>query len=360
MIYAYIVFWIALAVGGAGLALGWTWLSVLGGLGCAAAGLFLRPRQPPAPSMAEASAAAEPVAPSVEPLLGAVLPTWGDNLGQVRKVQAGSIRDLFSHFDTLSQRLAGSLGNSERTLGGSGMSATLLRAQERLNEVTAAFHLASARRGELLGTITSLNQQASELLGMSKLVQDIASQTNLLALNAAIEAARAGEHGRGFSVVADEVRKLSTLSAQTGQKMTAKVADINRAIHATVTAADQLAESEQGNLLYLDEVAGQVMQDLGSSLTDLSSSSLALQEDARHTQAGIEEIVVNLQFQDRTDQMLDHLQEDMQRLHSAVLQGDPIVLDHAEWLRHLRARFTTDEERHGKRQTPASSDVTFF
>ncbi|MFG3692269.1 methyl-accepting chemotaxis protein [Stutzerimonas stutzeri] len=359
--FAYPALWIGIATGLAGLALGSPWIAGAGSAVCVASAVFLKPRAARGLASPEPVAAPPAAAPAVEPLLNAVLPTWDKNLGQVRDIQQNSVRQLFEHFAGLSDRLGQTLSNSDSVLGGDGMASSLRQAQNRLNEVTSAFHAASGRKAELLGTIGDLNNYASELQTMAKHVQDIASQTNLLALNAAIEAARAGDYGRGFSVVADEVRKLSTLSAETGQQMGNKVSEINQAIRATVTAAGELTTSERDNLSYLDSVAGDVMQGLGQSLNELSVTSLQLQQETRVTQATIEEIVVSLQFQDRTDQMLDHLQHDMQRLDQAVRVGDGSVSDPQRWLRELHQHFTTDEERHGKTRSKSSGDdVTFF
>ena len=133
-----------------------------------------------------------------------------------------------------------------------------------------------------------------------------------------------------------------------GQQMGNKVSEINQAIRATVTAAGELTTRERDNLSYLDSVAGDVMQGLGQSLNELSVTSLQLQQETRVTQATIEEIVVSLQFQDRTDQMLDHLQHDMQRLDQAVRVGDGSVSDPQQSSRNRsrsprprRARLTT-------------------
>ncbi len=359
MVFAYCTLWIGIAIVPAGLALGQPWLAAGGCALAGAAALFLRPR--PAPPVSAPAQVEEVVsAPAVEPLLLELLPTWSQNLSQVRGLVQDNIRQLFERFDSLSQRLRQSLSSSEQVIGGDGMGSSLRQAQARLNEVIQAFHGASAHKAELLGTIEHLNDYASELQAMAQRVQDIASQTNLLALNAAIEAARAGEHGRGFSVVADEVRKLSTLSAETGQRMGAKVGEINQAIRSTVSAAQQMAGTEQSNLNYLDQIAGQVMQSLNQNLAELSATSEQLQQDTRTTQSDIEGIVVSLQFQDRSDQMLDHLQNDLQRLRQAVVDQDPIVTDPQRWLRDLRQQFTTDEERQGQRRSAPVSDVTFF
>ena len=358
-VLAYCILWFGLLVAAAGALLAQPWLAAAGLLAGALAALPLRPVVRPQPV---ASLAAEPAAPAPSPyppLLQAVLPAWTENLGQVRHLVRDNIGRLFERFASLSQRLDYTLGHSESVLGG-GVTEGLSQANLRLREVSTAFHAASERKRQLLSTIGNLNQYASELQSMSKHVQDIASQTNLLALNAAIEAARAGEYGRGFSVVADEVRKLSSLSAETGQRMVEKVGEINGAIRATVTAAGEMSASEESNLNYLDQVTGELMHNLASNLDGLTETTRRLQQDVRATQADIQEIVVSLQFQDRTDQMLDHLQIDLDRLRQASQQEHP-DLQPERWLADLRRQFTTAEERHGRRgAAQRHDDITFF
>ncbi|WP_376747744.1 MULTISPECIES: methyl-accepting chemotaxis protein [Pseudomonas] len=319
----------------------------------------MRPRQPKVQEQF-ATPVVEPERVNVEPLLNAVLPAWEQNLSQVRSLLQTNINQLFGRFSGLTQRLDQTLSSSDEVIGGGGVTNSLRQAHARLDQVVEAFHGANGRKRELLGTIGHLNAYASELQAMSKRVQDIASQTNLLALNAAIEAARAGEYGRGFSVVADEVRKLSTLSAETGQRMVEKVGEINQAIRSTVTAADELSSSEEANLHYLDEVAGEVMQGLSANLHELTLTSDQLQQDARMVQGDIREIIVGLQFQDRSDQMLDHLQLDLQRLQQALRDQDGSLAQPQRWLDELRQQFTTDEERHGAKSRATQNDVTFF
>ncbi|WP_416771339.1 methyl-accepting chemotaxis protein [Pseudomonas sp. RHF3.3-3] len=314
-----------------------------------------------------------PAAPSLTPhpdtvtapaelqtLLPVIAPAWNDGIGQSRHLLQSNIGELFERFASIAARLEGGLHNCEGVLGSGGVGESLRDANERLREVTRSFEASSQRQHELLDTISHLGDYASQLQQMAKRVQEIANQTNLLALNAAIEAARAGDYGRGFSVVADEVRKLSTLSAETGQGMDTKVGEINHAIQTTITAAAELGSSEQANLDFLNQAVTQVMTRLGDNLGELTDASRLLQRDARETQADIQAIMVNLQFQDRTDQMLDHVQTDLAHLLEAIEQQDVSLNDPSAWLERQRQRFTTDEERQGRSQVTASDDVTFF
>lgn len=360
----YIGFWLGLAVSATGIALGQNIVSASGLviIAIATIALHLRARASTTPLATEHSdsdPAQSLSQPDVPALLHTVVPSWSESINQSRDLLQTNISELFNSFSNIATRLEGSLQNSENILGNGGVGASLLEANERLKEVTHSFNASSQRQQELTTTIGKLDSYAGQLQFMAKRVQEIASQTNLLALNAAIEAARAGEHGRGFSVVADEVRKLSSLSAETGQGMDTKVEEINQAIQFTITAAAELGASERNNLDFLNDSVTQVMARLGENLNELSDSSQALQRDARDTQRDIHSIMVNLQFQDRADQMLDHVQADQQQLLDALHSQDQSLDDPHAWLDRLRQRFTTEEERNGRPQA-AASEITFF
>jgi ABC-type transport system substrate-binding protein len=84
--------------------------------------------------------------------------------------------------------------------------------------------------------VISLEEKASHINDMLKIIRDIAEQTNLLSLNASIEAARAGEAGRGFAVVATEVKKLAERSRESADTISKTIQEINSSIKQTIDA----------------------------------------------------------------------------------------------------------------------------
>ena len=358
----YLGIGIGIALCAGGMFFGQPWANIVGLLLIALAATLWGPRKivsPTEPHLEHHLPLEQPPHP-LEQLLPVVMPSWTDSLQQSRRLLSDNIGGLLGRFTDISQRLQASLDQSEDVLTSGGLGENLRDANQRLQGVTEAFTASSHRQQEFLATIGHLGSYTGELQQMARHVQEIASQTNLLALNAAIEAARAGEFGRGFAVVADEVRKLSRLSAETGRSMDSKVGEINQAIQSSIEAANELSTEEQQNLARLEQVLSEVISGLGDNLDALDAASRNLQGNARSTQDDIHAVMVALQFQDRADQMLDHLQTDLLQLLDAVERRDQRLHDAQAWLARLRERFTTSEERAGHSQAATTSDVTFF
>ena len=223
-------------------------------------------------------------------------------------------------------------------------------------------------RGQLSGVITSLaealvNRKSSfeqlklladdtaVLKGMAEGVEKIASQTNLLALNAAIEAARAGEVGRGFAVVADEVRSLSVQSGTTGKQISQSINHFTVSVENTMAQATEAMETD----LLLEEQGSQTITDVLESLEwmtkGMSESTDILKSESIDIVQEVNEMIMSLQFQDRTSQILIHVIEGLSELPQIineqmekVINGDEPGLNVDKILATIKMNYTTAEE----------------
>ena len=199
--------------------------------------------------------------------------------------------------------------------------------------------------------LSALAEDTSILKSMAEGVEKIASQTNLLALNAAIEAARAGEVGRGFAVVADEVRSLSIQSGETGRQITNTINHFTHSVEETMKQATAAMEKE----LLLEEEGSKTISSVLESLEwmtkGMSESSDILKKESMEIVQEVNEIIMSLQFQDRTSQILIHVTEGLNELPKVineqmqmVANGDIAGLNVSEILNTLKLNYTTAEE----------------
>jgi methyl-accepting chemotaxis protein len=88
--------------------------------------------------------------------------------------------------------------------------------------------------------VRALGEASGHVKDVVKLIGNVAEQTSLLALNATIEAARAGEAGKGFAVVATEVKQLAAETTSATSRISARIADIQSAVDATVASMSEI------------------------------------------------------------------------------------------------------------------------
>ncbi|WKC46528.1 methyl-accepting chemotaxis protein [Pseudomonas veronii] len=301
-----------------------------------------------------------------------VLPVWSRQIEAARLISETSILKLSERFGTLSSNISHSVASN----GGQDASQQLVDllevGQRDLNSIVLALRSALSNKESELKEVLQLSGFTEQLQQMAKFVGDIASQTNLLALNAAIEAARAGEAGRGFAVVADEVRKLSSMSGETGRKISETVNTVNAAIARTVQMSRHHAEQDTLTLADSERVVSQVIEHFRGTAQTLVRNSHDLQQQSANVADEIAQVLVALQFQDRVSQMLtlitrdlDKLQQQLDERQASSLSGhtlSPMVSD--RWLQELSTAYTMPEQHaiHGGNTHAKSDDseITFF
>jgi methyl-accepting chemotaxis protein len=127
--------------------------------------------------------------------------TAAQSLSQGATEQAASLEETSASMEEMASMTRQNAENSQ-------MAATLM------GEVDTRVQGSNQALGDMVSSMTSIQESSRQVAKIIKTIDEIAFQTNILALNAAVEAARAGEAGMGFAVVADEVRNLAQRSAQ--------------------------------------------------------------------------------------------------------------------------------------------------
>jgi methyl-accepting chemotaxis protein len=140
---------------------------------------------------------------------------------------------------------------------------------QQANQLALGATTVAVKGGEMMGqvvqTMTGINDSAKKIADIIGVIDGIAFQTNILALNAAVEAARAGEQGRGFAVVASEVRNLAQRSAEAAR-------EIKVLISTSVERVDQgtLQVGQAGQTM--DEIVGAIRR-VAAIVTEISAAS---------------------------------------------------------------------------------------
>ncbi len=302
-------------------------------------------------------------------MLVQVLPVWSKQSGLVRQQTEEAILELNDKFMNLQQLMA---GHNQQQAGASrqNLLSMIRDSEQKLLALTRQLNEAQQNRLRMLTEIQELAKVTESLQGMTGEVGDIAAQTNLLALNAAIEAARAGESGRGFAVVATEVRALSSRSSEAGKKIRDRVADVTQALTRTVTDSEQQVDHEQSLLQQTETTISSVLSDYQRAVERITAEHDEMQQQAQQVQGQLSDVVMHLQFQDRTSQILGHVIDNMYKLEDTaqsllrdVQQGVvPELPSIRQWLEQLKKTYTTLEQVsvHTGKAAQSADDITFF
>ena len=313
----------------------------------------------------------------IQALLVQALPIINRQLGSVRTQTEEEIINLTQRFCEIIHNLEQAIAQSQQTSGTteadgeSSILQALDQSEAELNQVVDLLKGMMLTKAQMLSQVRGMAGYADELDSMAVDVAKIAAQTNLLALNAAIEAARAGDQGRGFAVVADEVRKLSKLSGEIAQRIRNKVEVVGKAMNDALLIAEETTNRDLQAEASSQQQIDSVLERFHGVAATLSDTTQQLQDKNQRIHQEISEVLVALQFQDRTGQILAHAEQSLKRLSHEVEQHDSEAavapLDIEQWLQEMMVEYATQEQRvnhHSELQdadAEAEGDaVTFF
>ena len=304
-----------------------------------------------------------------------LLPVWARQIETVRSQTEAAIVALSSQFaGIVSQldeaiRIAGQVAGE--SAGDQGVAAIFASSEQALLDVVETLRIVLDERVTLMRELNGLMGFTAELDQMAHDVARVAAQTNLLALNAAIEAARAGEQGRGFAVVADEVRQLSQLSGTTGKRIGEKIKVINDAITSAFSTGEASSERDGRAVATAENTIREVLADFQLMADGMAEAGVQLRESSANLQSQAADAIVQLQFQDRSSQILSHVCTSIDAAADAFNEvsqqyADDSVLrspDVEALLEGLEQSYAMAEERHnhsGTQGDAANGGVTFF
>ena len=172
-------------------------------------------------------------------------------------------------------------------------------------------------------------------------------------------------------MVADEVRKLSSMSSDTGRNMTEKVNVINDAIARTFQIAEQ-ATLEDDEIFNRSETSlRDVIEKFSTIVSELSHSAEIMQNEGEGIVREIESLYVDLQFQDRTSQILVQIENNLKDLETTISESDSgesentgHALNAEAWLEKMEQSYVMLEQRMnhggGSQHDSVTPEITFF
>jgi len=128
----------------------------------------------------------------------------------------------------------------------------------------------------------------------------------------------------------------------------------------TLDAAARASDEDRDAI----SAATHVVEDVLGHVRELARSTDEMRAQGSNIRTDVESMLVSLQFQDRTRQILEVVEMNIARLEQAVGEGQ--LPDPAAWMQELESHYTMDDERSGhgdagaKSESDSGDDITFF
>ncbi len=205
--------------------------------------------------------------------------------------------------------------------------------------------------------IEKMEKASLEISGSLLKLEHIATGNKILALNARIEAAHSGSLGAGFAAVAVE------LSAQTlkSQEVTAEVSELAASLRSLATyALEDLRRMSTRDKERSEQCRREVdhsMDELHAAHEEMKATLSAMTSDGALLATDIGRAVRGMQFQDRTNQRITHVVEDLDALQAKLEKHLGTVSSDVPAADEDFSAYTMREERQAAGSLEAEADA---
>ena len=190
--------------------------------------------------------------------------------------------------------------------------------QEILDEVVQRIVFLSQQAMLMVYALENASKNVNNTDACIASINKINKQTNMLALNAAIEAVRAGEAGQAFQVVAGEVRELSGATRNLAGMIQTELAAVAAAIHEGHEILQKVGSVDMSTNLMAKEKLDLMVEALITRNTSIGELAASASAEADAISRDVAGIVTGVQFQDRTKQKLEHVDDALRFLDESL------------------------------------------
>jgi methyl-accepting chemotaxis protein len=268
--------------------------------------------------------------PGAEAEIGRYLPHLSRMSKQLKQTSAqieSSVVDVCTSFQGIAERARETVARTSGFLSSEGSGSSGRQSFEGLIETCSKTLVkilntqeeASETSRRAIERVQEMDKASVKISAALLTLERIARENKMLAMNARIEAAHAGELGAGFNVVAVEV----VSQTEKTQAVTAQVSEL-------IASLRSLAGSTLGDLQRMidkdrrraDECRNEVdesLRDMQAAHGEMKKMLTGMADEGTLLAGDIGSAVRGLQFQDRTNQQIAHVVEDLDTLYAKLI-----------------------------------------
>jgi len=148
----------------------------------------------------------------------------------------------------------------------------------------------------------------------------------------------------GLQTGAQTNAQLLTSALTASRSIIAETEVMEKKIQAALNCSQRFGTKANEIVIDSRAMIDNVVTKFHQSALILSDTVRQLEDESREVDQEICDILVHLQFQDRINQILDHVQLNMVKL-TGVIESDATLPNSESWLQELEKTYTTKEQR---------------